>query len=464
MRSCRKCFEYAYVFVGGDVRMCPWNGIVIGNLRENTLEEIWKSPQAEEIRQAFLRGELLGCSERYCPDCINNSTTLEIEQEELNKMYEEMPNLPVQISLAYDERCNHACPSCRHGIFSPGKEYLNHLEVITKNIEPYLSNVRGIATNGIGELFVATEIVDMLSRLKPNNPEFSIFIETNGVLFKNNWDKIKNLAGKNITVSVTPNSFDRETYRYLAGKDDLEMFEESMAFITELKHQGAISRIRMIMVIQDSNFRQIPEFIQRCIEYDADDIVLRPIFQWFGMNEDEVLYKNVLNPCHPYYQEYLEIIQHPLCKDKRVFNWGFEEKQEPISFPTLEMKRQVEGDKTFLTYIDGLLCGLEEDIAKYKDRKLYLFGVGKIGKILLEKLTSGEKAVPIAGFAVSCKEGTPNFYMGYPVMQFDCIEDRKESVFILATTNPNFEHDMMELLRKEGVNQYILINKGEADA
>jgi len=62
MRSCRKCFEYAYVFVGGDVRMCPWNGIVIGNLRENTLEEIWKSPQAEEIRQAFLRGELLGCS------------------------------------------------------------------------------------------------------------------------------------------------------------------------------------------------------------------------------------------------------------------------------------------------------------------------------------------------------------------------------------------------------------------
>ena len=49
-------------------------------------------------------------------------------------------------------------------------------------------------------------------------------------------------------------------------------------------------------------------------------------------------------------------------------------------------------------------------------------------------------------------------------MQFDCIEDRKESVFILATTNPNFEHDMMELLRKEGVNQYILINKGEADA
>lgn len=464
MKSCRKCFEYAYVFVGGDVRMCPWNGIVIGNLRKNTLEEIWKGPKAEEVRQAFVRGELLGCSERYCPDCINNSTTLEIEPDELKKLYENTPNLPTQISLAYDERCNHACPSCRSKIFSPDKEYLENLDVITKNIEPYLKDVKGIATNGIGELFVSTEIVAMLSRLQPSNPDFSIFIETNGVLFKNNWEKIKNLAGKNITVSVTPNSFDRETYRYLAGKDDLAMFEESMSFITELKHQGAISRIRMIMVIQDSNFRQIPEFIQKCIEYDADDIVLRPIFLWFGMNEDEVLYKNVLNPCHPYYQEYLEVIEHPLCKDPRVFNWGFEEKQEPIAFPTLEMKRQVEGDKAFSAYIDGLLCNVKDKLAKYNEKKVYLFGAGKVGKILLEKLTSGEQIVPISGFVVSqMQDGIPSFYMGYPVMQFDCIEDRKECVFILATTNPGFEQDMLNLLKGDGVEHYILLNNGSSE-
>lgn len=55
MRSCKKCFEYAYIFVGGDVRMCPWNGVVIGNLLENTLEEIWRGEKAEEIRKAFMR-------------------------------------------------------------------------------------------------------------------------------------------------------------------------------------------------------------------------------------------------------------------------------------------------------------------------------------------------------------------------------------------------------------------------
>ena len=453
MKSCRKCFEYAYVFVGGDVRMCPWNGIVIGNLLENTLEEIWTSEKAETIRKAFMQGELLGCNERYCPDCINKSTTLELDSEELRQMYEKMGKVPLEISLAYDERCNHACPSCRHGFFHPDKEYLNKLEMITKNIEPYLKDVKSIATNGIGDLFVSTEIVDMLSRLKPVRDDFSIFIETNGVLFKRNWNKIKNLAGRNITVSVTPNSFDRETYKYLAGKDDLEAFEESMAFITELKHKGDIARIRLIMVIQDSNFRQIPQFIQKGIDYDADDIVLRPIFKWFGMNEDEVLYKNVLNPCHPYYEEYMEIIKHPLCSDPRVFNWGFHEEQEAIEFPTLAMKRYYDQTSEYEKTVCKVLPEIADRIEK-TEKKIYLYGAGKIGRLLLEKLTSGEKKHDIAGFVVSSCESEEKYYMGYPIKTLEALEDRREGVYIVATINSEFEKEIIERLEAEGL-EYI---------
>lgn len=286
------------------------------------------------------------CNEQYCPDCINNSTTLDLEEKELQQLYDHLPEIPLQISLAYDERCNHACPSCRKEFFCASKEYQQDLVTITKNIEPYLGKVKHIATNGIGDLFVSHELLNMLSRFCPSDPDMTMFIETNGVLFKNNWDKIKHLAGHIETVSITPNSFDRETYKYLAGVDDLDKFEESMAFITELKHKGAIKRIRIIMVIQDSNFRQIPQFIQKCIDYDADDIVLRPIFKWFGMQEDELLYKNVLNPCHPYYQEYLEILKNPICQDPRVFNWGYNVEQESIPFPTLEMQREYEEMKT----------------------------------------------------------------------------------------------------------------------
>lgn len=439
MKSCRKCFEYAYVFVGGDVRICPWNDIVIGNLQENTLEEIWKGEIVETIRKAFVNEELIGCSERYCPDCINNSGSLEFEKEELLWMIDNMPDTPQIISLAYDERCNHACPSCRHDFFKPDRQYLDRLDVVTKNIEPYLKKVRSIATNGIGDLFVSTEIVDMLSRLEPENPDFSIFIETNGVLFKDNWDKIKNLAGKNITVSVTPNSFDRETYRYLAGRDDLTKFEESMEFISELKKQGAISKIRMIMVIQDSNFRQIPDFIQRCIEYDADDIVLRPIFKWFSMTDEELLYKNVLNPCHPYHKEYLEILENPICKDSRVFNWGFMETQEAIPFPKLDnMVEEIDKEH---------MCILKNKLNKYEDKKKYIYGFGDISKELYKKITTGNDITDIDGFVVSNKNGVDDYWMGCPVYQLTDIGCMDESVFIIATNVRRYRNEMVKAVK-----------------
>ncbi len=356
MRTCKKCFEMLYVSPNGNVRMCPWNARIVGNLKKNTLEEIWHGEALEDLRREFIKGNLVDCNEPVCPDCINRfseddiqgnanhlyeSTSMETTEEEMNNLYNNLPRLPLALSLAYDERCNHACPSCRSCIMKVSDEYKKDLEIITNNIEPYLTETVAIATNGLGDLFVCSELLEMISRFRPQKDSFKMHIETNGVLFKANWDKIKHLGDYELTVAVTPNSFDRETYKYLAGVDDLERFEESMRFITDLKHDGKVDRIRMIMVVQDSNFRQIPEFVKKSIEvYDADEVVLRPIFQWFGLSEDERLFKNVLNPCHPYHKEYLEILKDPILKHPRVFNWGFKEQQEAVEFPTLEMARK----------------------------------------------------------------------------------------------------------------------------
>ncbi len=464
MKSCKKCFEYAYVFVGGDVRICPWNGIVIGNLLENTLEEIWQGERAKEIRREFMEGNLLGCNEQYCPDCIQGSGSLDLTKEELTQAYIEMGEIPSIISLAYDERCNHCCPSCRCKVFVPDEKYKENLVKISQNIEPYLEKVKHIATNGIGDIFVSKELLDMISRLRPKREDFSIFIETNGVLFKDYWHKLDHLSKFKITVSITPNSFDRETYKYLSGCDNLEKFKESMNFITSLKHIGAINHIRMIMVIQDSNFRQIPSFIQNCIDYDADDIVLRPIFKWFGLGEDELLYKNVLNPCHIYHNEYLEILKNPLCQDKRVFNWGFDVEQEEIPFPTLEMKRRCDGQDKFKENIENDLCAVKplmDKAIKAGCKRVTLFGVGRVGRIILEGLTCGETSYPIVSFTVSSKESNPSFWMGYPV--YDMIECAEklgiEDTLILIALAKNNQDGVKEALANIGFKNIISLGE-----
>jgi len=424
----------------------------------------------EEIRAAFMKGELLGCDEEYCPGCINYNDSLKlseenktkprislseapvrwISKEEMQQAYDSMGNVPLNISLAYDKRCNHACPSCRNGIYTPDEQYKCNLKQITRNIAPYLNSVKSITTNGIGELFVSHEILDMLSKLKPERDDFSIFTETNGVLFKDNWDKLKHLSPYHFTVSVTPNSFHRETYRYLAGKDNLGKFEESMAFISELKQKGDINHIRMIMVIQDSNFRQIPEFIQQCIDYDANDIVLRPIFKWFGLQENEWLYKNILNPCHPYHREYLEILENPICKDKRVYNWGFAEKQEPESFPTMEMKRWFLSSASKLgERLNNLLPFFE------KHDNLIIYGAGQYGEKCLVELLNSIVKDKISCVAVTHEDGNKKVLCGIPVSGVDKLLGSREKSAVLIATMPDAAREIHCTLETRGFKHIV---------
>ena len=429
----------------------------------NTLEEIWNGEKVKEIRKAFLHGELLGCVEEQCPDCINHSGAMEIDPEEMKRLYENPTDIPRFISLAYDERCNHACPSCRHTFLAASDDYMDKVDRITKNIEPYLNKVQLIAANGIGDLFVSTEIVDMLSKLKPERSDFSMFLETNGVLFKKNWEKIKHLSKYPITVSVTPNSFDRETYRYLAGADDLERFEESMQFISDLKHEGKIARIRLIMVIQDSNFRQIPQFIQKGIDYDADDIVLRPIFKWFGLQEDEWLFKNVLNPCHPYHKEYLEIIKNPLCKDRRIMNWGFDVEQEPIPFPTLAMQRDYQrlsgivaaraNDDRFRSLLKNRQKDIQAELEKIES--IVLYGAGNVAHVLMPIILD-QYGSRVKGCLVSNAQGNPTELFGLPVQTASEYAGSKDSTLVITATDIwDYQRKMNQMLTDMGYGKIV---------
>ena len=464
MRTCSKCFTYGYVYVGGDVRICPWNAIVIGNLLENTLEEIWHGETVQKIREAFKRGELLGCCEDICPDCINEWDTIRISEEEMQELERNVKDVPEYLSLAYDERCNHACPSCRKCIMKVDEQYMADVHKITENIKPYINGVKQLVTNGIGDLFVTTEILDLLEGLEPTREDFSLWLETNGVLFKKNWPKLEHLSRYPITVSVTPNSFDRETYKYLAGGiDDLDKFEENMQFLTDLKHEGKINRIRLIMVVQDTNFRQIPEFIRRGIEYDADDIVLRSLFLWFGLDEDLWLYKNVLNPCHPYHKDYLEVLKDPICKDPRVLDWGYDVIQKPVEFPTLAMKRAYLGEKEFADQVDCWLSKirpqLESKLSKDPDSKIIIYGPGKVGKMTLEKLTCGCEALPVRGFMARPRDGRPEFCMGYSIDTMSSYAAYKDSDVVLIALIRINQLGVEEELLENGYKNILIFDE-----
>lgn len=320
MKGCKRFFEHMYINPRGDVRICSWNNVVIGNIVTDSIEDIWNGDKRKMLLDKLAAGERYECREAECPLCLNGELT-EMSEEEIAEL-RSSSEYPVEFNCAYDYRCNHVCPSCRHEIYTPDSEYKKRMQIISDKIGGVLPKAKRIFLNGSGDLFANPETMDMLSRLKPENPDFSMLIETNGTLFKDGWPKISHLAPYIESLVVTVNSYDRRTYAYLEGRDNLSALLENLEFIKELKTQYPF-KLTITMVVQDSNFRQIPEFIDTSLnKYNADRVVLRSIFKWFQITQEEYMYKNVLNPDHIYHKEFLKIMEEPICSDPRVRHWG----------------------------------------------------------------------------------------------------------------------------------------------
>ncbi len=67
---CTRPFEWFAVLDNGDVSPCcpPWiNGYRIGNLYEESVDEVWNGKKAQDFRRSILDGSFEYCNSLSCP-------------------------------------------------------------------------------------------------------------------------------------------------------------------------------------------------------------------------------------------------------------------------------------------------------------------------------------------------------------------------------------------------------------
>ena len=387
MKYCEKPFKYVYIMPNGNVFLCGWSTKPVGNLLKQTLEEIWNGDTAKEIRESIRDNSFRYCKTTGCPFCENNNFELidEVnEKEKLEKALTPLP-FPVQFNCAIDYTCNHSCPSCRHEVFVPSEQYNQNVNTIIDRIQPYLADAEYIGTDGQGDCFASPRVMRMLENLHPQNPDMKITLETNGVLFdEEHWERIKHLSTQHIRVVVTPNSFEKATYKYLSGgHDNVEKLLKNLAFISELRKTEQINDFAISIVVQDRNFRELPSFVERCFnEFNVDSVTVKPIYKWFKLTEDEYLEKDILNPLHPYFEEYQEVWKDPRLQNPKIFWWGAKNIHPPKPLPK---KKYIELWDMAADWVDLLSenskC-IQEYLVNQGYKKVGVYGYGRSGKML----------------------------------------------------------------------------------
>lgn len=219
---------------------CGWMHLAMGNLAREDLNDIWHGERARLARESILDGSFRYCRKTSCP-FLENDSLPDLDEEALKKAAVVSEN-PQHISAAFDLICNHACPSCRQKIFVPDEQYILDLNQIAKQLLPVLNEAKTIGTNGNGDFFSSPYLMDLLEKVRPIHKDCKVIFETNGALFdEKHWNRISHLGQYHLSITVTPNSFARDTFRYLSGGvDDLDQVTQNLHFIRKLREEGQI--------------------------------------------------------------------------------------------------------------------------------------------------------------------------------------------------------------------------------
>lgn len=398
MRICRRGLNRLQVIdYEGSVRVCSWlrDGGIIGKLSEHTLRELWNGDRAKQIRAQLAAGDYSNCDIDACPYLsMGKIKDYEIEINDI-------PEYPKELHLAYERVCNYACTSCTTARYMrecdslKAEEGYRKIEERIRSVLPYL---KIIGAHGLGELFCSKHILKLLSEWRPLAPkeEIQVHLETNGSLFDaERWKQIENLGQYNLFVYITIMSFDEHTYQVLSGtKLPIAQIESNLRFVKSLREQGVINYLELATVVQERNFRQMPEFSRRCIEeFGADNVRLRPYEPWGAAPKEVEWFTDIRGKYHPYHEEYREVMRNPIFKHPKVqeCSGGLDsERQElPQIVQLREINKRCDQYREKIKILEKMMTetewihSLNECV---KDKEIVIYGLGAIGKKLIEAL------------------------------------------------------------------------------
>lgn len=452
MKICKNARNWIQIYNGdGDVRECGWakDGSFIGNVKNNSLAEIYHSEAAKKMRDRLARQDYSQCAVDGCPYLMMGS--IQDFQTELG----EVPEYPEELHLAFENKCNYRCRSCTIHNFMKGKtkEELEHnYDIIEARVRQAMPYAKKVGANGHGEVFVSKRTLGLLHDWKPLAPveECSAVLETNGSLFdEEHWKLIENLGQYHLGVTITVMSFDEPTYQYLSGVDyPIEKIEDNLRFVKGLREKGIINELKIGTVVMSDNFRTLPEFTRRCIEeFGADYVRLRPYDNWGGQNDMEDFFMNIRNPKHPYYSEYKEVMRHPIFANPKVLeqsggNDAYIRKAVPFELSDLKWR--------ILTKILDCPDQVMKVVSEINNPVIY--GMGNLTSALVKEMKSRNKK-PLCIVDGYKESGS---FEGIPVFNIEEVMDFADKEVSIIVTPISGLTEIYRMLNKHGIRGKVV--------
>jgi MoaA/NifB/PqqE/SkfB family radical SAM enzyme len=317
----------------GDVYLCcpSWLETSVGNLRRQSVEEIWNGEKAQDIRRSILDGSFRYCNRSTCPFLQAVAEPVqrveEVADDDLKLVIAgglvRLPYGPREINCCHDRSCNLSCPSCRTSIIMERDMKQEILEIQGKIKTEALKDAQCLYLTGSGDPFASPFFREWLQTMRREDlPNLQrIHLHTNALMWTPRmWATLDHDVQRLITsAEISVDAATPATYAVNRRPGNFDKLLENLAFIRTLRKQGPLRWVGLSMVVQENNFVEMPEFVRLGRRYHVDRVSFGRLTNW-GTYSDEEFHRRAIHfPTHPRHEEFLESLHAEILSDPDVF-------------------------------------------------------------------------------------------------------------------------------------------------
>jgi len=332
-KFCSKPFEHFEVAPDGKVSLCcfSWLPHHAGKIdKNNSVKEVFNSDVAKKIRTSIHDGSFKYCNWGLCPLIQNDSLP---EKEKVEPRFKEIVDnkiiddlRPKFYNLCYDYSCNLSCPSCRTDKISNtcGSAYEKSLEIQNEIIKEVFGKPHNeyclVNVTGSGDPFGSKLFRELLFNIDGAKfPRVFFNLQTNGVMFTPKyWDKMKKIQNNINTVIISIDAGTKETYDVIRRGGDWDQLHRNLEFISELRQQNKVKKLRLDVVTQVGNYKEMPLVVEIGKKYKVDSVYFSRIINWGAFSKRGFKKEAVWRKNHPEFNEFIKILQNPIFNDPIV--------------------------------------------------------------------------------------------------------------------------------------------------
>lgn len=307
-KFCRLPFTYSEIDSTGEVFVCcsAHLSYPVGNVKHESLKDIWNGNKINAIRESILDGSFKYCNHTVCPYIVNDALPNKKDTDGT------VSDIPVEIGLNVDPTCNLSCPSCRNTVIEASAERIETGNTMLKNItdfvfdHPHNHNMI-IRTNGAGDIFASKVTRDFVLNFDPEPwPNLKLSIMTHGGLFNRKyWDMMSKWHNKISTMDISVDAATKETYELVRRGGNWDILHENLKMLhTELNPR---TDVFIHLIVQKNNYKEMIQLIEQFNEhYPKFRIVFRKISDWgtFKDFNEHAVWKKT----HPEYENYKQML------------------------------------------------------------------------------------------------------------------------------------------------------------